>query len=223
MSTQKKAIVFLCEGAEEMEFTISVDVLRRAKVEVTVVGVELASDIAVCSRGVKIAPDVKFNESLKADDYDAVIIPGGNGSAKTLSAHEGAKKLIMDFYNSKKIVAFVCAGTLVAKAAGIPSKHTVTSYPAVKGQLDNVYTYSEDRVVVDDNVITSRSPGTSFLFALTIVEQLIDVKPFVKQQKNKAYFKRYQVKYRRRREGKTDYYARKRLVVQAKNKYNSPK
>ncbi|SAL99429.1 hypothetical protein [Absidia glauca] len=49
------------------------------------------------------------------------------------------------------------------------------------------------------------------------------IKPFVKQQKNKAYFKRYQVKYRRRREGKTDYYARKRLVVQAKNKYNSPK
>ncbi|PIA18647.1 60S ribosomal protein L5 [Coemansia reversa NRRL 1564] len=47
--------------------------------------------------------------------------------------------------------------------------------------------------------------------------------PFVKLQKNKAYFKRYQVKYRRRREGKTDYYARKRLVVQAKNKYNAPK
>lgn len=39
-----------------------------------------------------------------------------------------------------------------------------------------VYTYSDDRVVVDDNVITSRSPGTSFLFALTIVEQLVDVK-----------------------------------------------
>lgn len=39
-----------------------------------------------------------------------------------------------------------------------------------------VYTYSEDRVVVDDNVITSRGPGTSFLFALTIVEQLVNVK-----------------------------------------------
>jgi len=47
--------------------------------------------------------------------------------------------------------------------------------------------------------------------------------PFVKVVKNKAYFKRYQVKYRRRREGKTDYRARKRLIVQAKNKYNSPK
>jgi len=46
---------------------------------------------------------------------------------------------------------------------------------------------------------------------------------FVKVVKTKAYFKRYQVKYRRRREGKTDYYARKRLIIQDKNKFNSPK
>lgn len=46
---------------------------------------------------------------------------------------------------------------------------------------------------------------------------------FVKVVKNKAYFKRYQTKFRRRREGKTDYRARKRLVVQSKNKYNSPR
>lgn len=46
---------------------------------------------------------------------------------------------------------------------------------------------------------------------------------FVKVVKNKAYFKRFQVKFRRRREGRTDYYARKRLVVQEKNKYNTPK
>lgn len=47
--------------------------------------------------------------------------------------------------------------------------------------------------------------------------------PFVKKQKSNAYFSRFQVKYRRRREGKTDYYARKRLITQAKNKYNAPK
>lgn len=46
---------------------------------------------------------------------------------------------------------------------------------------------------------------------------------FVKLVKNKAYYKRYQVKFRRRREGKTDYFARKRLVCQDKNKYNTPK
>lgn len=47
--------------------------------------------------------------------------------------------------------------------------------------------------------------------------------PFVKVQKTKAYFKRYQVKFRRRRDGKTDYYARRRLIIQDKNKYNTPK
>ena len=46
---------------------------------------------------------------------------------------------------------------------------------------------------------------------------------FVKVVKNKAYFMRYQTKFKRRREGKTDYYARKRLIIQDKDKYNSPK
>lgn len=46
---------------------------------------------------------------------------------------------------------------------------------------------------------------------------------FVKVVKNKAYYKRYQVKFRRRRQGRTDYYARKRLITQDKNKYNTPK
>ncbi|GCB22731.1 60S ribosomal protein L5 [Aspergillus awamori] len=49
------------------------------------------------------------------------------------------------------------------------------------------------------------------------------LKPFHKLVKNSAYYSRYQTKYRRRREGKTDYYARKRLITQAKNKYNAPK
>jgi len=47
--------------------------------------------------------------------------------------------------------------------------------------------------------------------------------PFIKVVKNRAYFKRFQVKFKRRRQGKTDYYARKRLTVQDKNKYNTPK
>mmetsp|Transcript_2248 Transcript_2248/g.6074 ORF Transcript_2248/g.6074 Transcript_2248/m.6074 type:complete len:298 (-) Transcript_2248:157-1050(-) len=47
--------------------------------------------------------------------------------------------------------------------------------------------------------------------------------PFVKVIKSKSYFKRYQVKFRRRREGKTDYRARKRLTIQDKNKYNTPR
>ncbi len=52
---------------------------------------------------------------------------------------------------------------------------------------------------------------------------MVSTQPFVKVQKSKAYFSRYQVKFRRRREGRTDYRQRKRLCAQAKNKYQSPK
>merc|ERR1711992_442220 len=54
-------------------------------------------------------------------------------------------------------------------------------------------------------------------------DYLVNIMGFVKIVKTKQYFKRYQVKYRRRREGRTDYYARKRLTFQDKNKYNTPK
>src|SRR5690348_9597188 len=56
-----------------------------------------------------------------------------------------------------------------------------------------------------------------------IFEFVLVLQGFVKVVKNKAYFKRFQVKFKRRREGRTDYYARKRLIVQDKNKYNTPK
>ncbi|KAI9269320.1 class I glutamine amidotransferase-like protein [Phascolomyces articulosus] len=173
----KKAIVFLADGTEEMEFTIAVDVLRRAKVEVTVVGVKLKnSTVAECSRGVKIVPDVELQhegQSWNANDYDAVVCPGGMGGALTLRDDSKVQQLVATFYEKQKIVAFICAATIVAKSSGIPGSHKVTSYPSVKDDLKDFYEYVDDRVVVDQNVVTSRGPGTAFLFALTLVEQLV--------------------------------------------------
>ncbi|KAI9288873.1 class I glutamine amidotransferase-like protein [Umbelopsis sp. AD052] len=182
--SSKKALVLLADGTEEMEFVIPVDVLRRAEITVTTAGVGLKNGTyAECSRGVKILPDVEaehigvsWNQLLwigLIEDFDAIIIPGGVGGAKILSESVLVQKLVSSFYERQKIVAFICAGTLVAKSAGVPEGHKVTSHPSVKEQLEDVYKYSEDRVVVDQNVITSRGPGTAFLFALTIVEQLV--------------------------------------------------
>ena len=71
----KKALVFLAEGAEEMETVITVDTLRRAGIEVTLAG--LAGDGQVqCSRNVKIVPDASL-DSVKSHTFDAVIVPGG--------------------------------------------------------------------------------------------------------------------------------------------------
>ena len=71
--------------------------------------------------------------------------------------------------------------------------------------------------------------GALFLFVLLFIVRLVPransvlKMPFQKVIKNKAYFKRFQTQFRRRREGKTDYRQRLRLVIQDKNKYNSPK
>lgn len=58
---------------------------------------------------------------------------------------------------------------------------------------------------------------------LSLTKLRSSVQPFTKLVKSSAYFSRYQTKYRRRRAGKTDYFARKKLITQAKNKYNAPK
>ncbi|KAJ2956738.1 hypothetical protein NQZ79_g7454 [Umbelopsis isabellina] len=151
--TTKKALVLLADGSEEMEFVIPVDIFRRAEISVTTAGVGLKNGTyAECSRGVKILPDVEVEHV--GDDYDAIVIPGGAGGSKILA--ENAQVLLWP-----KLPIFL----KVTK-----SLHTLVSNRSLKTAT---YRYSEDRVVVDQNVITSRGPGTAFLFALTIVEKLV--------------------------------------------------
>ncbi|KAI9022841.1 class I glutamine amidotransferase-like protein [Phycomyces nitens] len=172
----KSAIVFLANGTEDMEFTITADILRRAKIDVTVVGVELEKDKpAICANGTKILPDVLLTDKELEGvlSFDAVVVPGGLKGSHTCRDNSKVQAIVKSLYDQKKIVAFICAATIVAKSSGIPQTHTVTSNPVVMDQLSSTYNYSHERVVVDQNVITSRGPGTAFLFALTIVENLV--------------------------------------------------
>ncbi|RUP09031.1 LOW QUALITY PROTEIN: class I glutamine amidotransferase-like protein [Jimgerdemannia flammicorona] len=198
-------LVLITDGTEEMEATITVDVLRRAQLSVVIAGISLKElEYAVCSRGVKIIPDILLdNESAtwnevilvacrlggeiifrhtdphsssppSQSDFDAIVIPGGMDGARTLAGDARVLKLLSNQEKQGKITGFICAGTLAAKAAGVGLGGKVTSHPSVKGELVNDYEYiDDDRVVVANKVITSRGPGTTFAFALMIVEQLL--------------------------------------------------
>ncbi|KAG9306198.1 hypothetical protein G9A89_016102 [Geosiphon pyriformis] len=174
-SNQKKILVLVADGTEEMEAIISIDVLRRASIEVTVAGVALKNgQYAECSRGVKIVPDVLFEHVLSyADSFDGIVIPGGYDGANTLSSHLDVQKLLQTIHQSGKLVAAICAGSLAIKTSDINKGGDITSHPSIKDNLVGDYNYREDRVVVNNKIITSRGPGTAFLFALTIVEQLV--------------------------------------------------
>jgi len=76
MAAARKALVILAAGAEEMETVISTDVMRRAKIDVTLAGLESDQPVT-CSRGVKIVPDKSLDEAAKEGPYDVVVLPGG--------------------------------------------------------------------------------------------------------------------------------------------------
>jgi len=165
------AVLLLSEGAEEMEAVISADVMRRGGIDVTIAGVE-GTESVTCSRNVVIKPDVSLSEALKKE-YDAVVCPGGLKGAEHLSASEVVGKLLKKQEERGGLIACICAGPLALKSHGIGKGKRVTSHPSVSAQFkDSGYTYSEDRVVVDGKLITSRGPGTTFEFALAIVEML---------------------------------------------------
>ena len=81
MASGKKALLILAPGAEEMETVITADVLRRAKVEVIIAGLDSAEPVE-CSRGVKILPDSSLDSAAERGPYDLVVLPGGLGGRK---------------------------------------------------------------------------------------------------------------------------------------------
>ena len=174
MASGKRALLILAPGAEEMEAVITADVLRRAKVEVVIAGLESAEAVE-CSRGVKIVPDASL-ESAAGGSYDVVVLPGGAGGAKRLSESPQVKQILQAQESGGQYIAAVCAAPTALLAHGIGRGKQLTSHPGVREKLEESYSYSEARVVADGTLITSRGPGTCFEFALAIVTALLGEK-----------------------------------------------
>lgn len=165
------ALVLLSEGAEEMETVITVDVLRRGGIDVTLAGLEGTNPVT-CSRNVVIKPDAALSDAAKKD-YDVVICPGGAKGADNLAASSAVGSLLKKQESRGGLIACICAAPIALKSHGIAKGKNVTSHPSVDKVLkDAGYQYSEGRVVIDGKLVTSRGPGTTFEFALTLVELL---------------------------------------------------
>ncbi|TFK75567.1 DJ-1 [Pluteus cervinus] len=175
------ALIFIADGTEEMEFTITYDTLVRGGVQVTSafvpeptssVTTHVSPPAAKGSRGINILPDTYFEpQESGPDKYDAIIIPGGAKGADTISKTPAIQELVRTYLNEDKIVGMICAGSLTALTSKLP-KQPLTSHPSVKDSLKDGFDYSEESVVVSNGLVTSRGPGTAFPFALTLVELL---------------------------------------------------
>jgi len=165
----KKVLIILAEGFEEIEAFTSIDVLRRAEVEVAIAGLP---GTAVCgAHGIRVETD------LALDDYkgspDALILPGGMPGSANLGQSPKVADWIKKMAVEKKIIAAICAAPAYALApTGVLDGKKATCYPGCERKFPPSVKFSPDRVCVDGNLITSRGPGSALEFSLMLVEQL---------------------------------------------------
>ncbi len=163
-----KVIIIIAPGFEEIEAVTIIDLLRRGGVNVTVAGLERL--VIKGSHDISIIPDV-FYKDVKADDFDMLILPGGQPGTNNLKSNQDVLHLVKKFFSSRKKLAAICAAPAVLNAAGITNNLKLTSYPSEKSSLKNSI-YLENNVVKDKNVITSRGIGTAIEFSLKLIEEL---------------------------------------------------
>ena len=161
--------IHLADGFEEIEAMTIVDLLRRAEIETETVSVTGHLPVTG-AHGVKVVADILFEDAV----YSAcklIVLPGGMPGASNLDAHDGLREKILSFFNQGKPLAAICAAPLVFGHAGILEGKKATCYPGFEKELEGAL-LSEDAVVVDSGIITSRGPATAMAFALALIEEL---------------------------------------------------
>ena len=107
-------------------------------------------------------------------DYDGLVLPGGTVNPDKLRKDSSAVSFVREFVESGKPVAAICHGPWTLVEAGVVAGRTLTSYPSIRTDLRNAGAHVVDEeVVIDGNLITSRSPADLPAFCSTIIAQLV--------------------------------------------------
>ena len=163
-----RVAVILADGFEEVEAIGVIDVLRRAEIDTVIAG--LHDGNVTSARKVRVIPDTVI-DTVRAENFDMIVLPGGQPGSDNLNADVRVKELIRQFSLKGKITAAICAAPYVLANAGVLVGKHVTSYPTYKDRLGGGV-YEEKSVVIDGSVLTSRGAGTALDFGLAIVEIL---------------------------------------------------
>ena len=167
----KKVAMILAEGFEEIEAVNTIDILRRATINVEIISI---GDVSITgSHGITITADDVF-DYYGMLDFDAIIFAGGMSNAHALANDQRILDLINFYHENGKLVCGICATpAIVFSRTTILDKKNFTCYPDedLKKLVTNGV-FVDKSVVISDNVITSQSPYTSMAFALTIAKEL---------------------------------------------------
>ena len=161
----------LGQGFEDSEFRVPYDRLKEEGYQVDVIGVKAGEEL----KGYKGKEKVKAEKSIdqvKVEDYDALLIPGGQ-SPDRLRADRRMVEFVKEFDQAGKPIAAVCHGPQLLIAAHLVKGRTLTAWQTIQDDLGQIgATVKDEPVVRDRNWITSRKPDDLQQFSDAIVEEL---------------------------------------------------
>ncbi|MDF1564811.1 MAG: DJ-1/PfpI family protein [Deltaproteobacteria bacterium] len=163
-----KVCMVMADGFEEIEAVTIVDVLRRAGIEVTVLG--LTGRRVMGAHRIPLEADGVLAEAPEVP-WDLVVLPGGMPNAATLRDSEPLRAFLGAQASRGGRIGAICAAPIALGAAGLLEGKQATCYPGFEEGLLGA-SPSAERVVRDGSVLTSRGPGTAMEFALALVEEL---------------------------------------------------
>nr|GEW75662.1 protein DJ-1 homolog C [Tanacetum cinerariifolium] len=161
-----RVLIPVANGSEDIEVVTVVDILRRAKVDVTVASVEKTLPI-LGSQGMKMVADTLIKNAAESR-YDLIILPGGDSGIERLQKSRILKRLLKEQVSSGRNYGAICSSPLILLKHGLLQNKKVTAHPSVLSKLES-NTVVSSQVVIDGQLITCRGISSAPEFALAII------------------------------------------------------
>ena len=159
---------FLADGFEETEALAPVDILRRAAIPVTTVGV--GTKTVRGSHNIYVNADITLDELSMDESVAGVILPGGMPGVKNLDAEERVKQAVSYCISHDLFVCAICAAPSVLGHMGVLTGRNATCFPGFEKELTGAKV-SADKVVIDGRIITAKGAGCALDFGFAIAAQ----------------------------------------------------
>ncbi|MGE3625672.1 MAG: type 1 glutamine amidotransferase domain-containing protein [Hyphomicrobiales bacterium] len=172
--SEAQILIVSTKGFEQSELEVPRDDLRKAgaTVHVATPNGQPVTGWKDGDWGREVEADLKITDA-RVDDYDALVLPGGQMNPDLLRVDPDAMSLIKSFLASGKPVAAICHAPWLLIEAGVMDGREATSYKSIRTDMENAgANWKDEAVVVSDGIITSRNPGDLKAFVAKIVEEV---------------------------------------------------